>query len=148
MERVGIATETIHGDKIQKERNQIMKQFSDGTIHVLIATDISARGVDIPNIDFVINYDLPDEVENYVHRIGRTGRGTQRGTSISFCSSSEKEMLQNIETFISKPISVLEIDKSTYKQTILESSEFRLPIKELLQEIDEIEIRKKKKKKK
>lgn len=147
MERVGIATETIHGDKIQKERNQIMKQFSDGTIHVLIATDISARGVDIPNIDFVINYDLPDEVENYVHRIGRTGRGTQRGTSISFCSSSEKEMLQNIETFISKPISVLEIDKSTYKQTILESSEFRLPIKELLQEIDEIEIRKKKRRK-
>ncbi len=148
MERVGIATETIHGDKIQKERNQIMKQFSDGTIHVLIATDISARGVDIPNIDFVINYDLPDEVENYVHRIGRTGRGTKSGTSISFCSSSEKEMTQNIETFISKPISVLEIDKSTYKQTILESSEFRLPIKELLQEIDEIEIRKKKKKKK
>lgn len=148
MARVEIASETIHGDKLQKERNTIMKQFSDGEIKILIATDISARGIDVPNIDYVINYDLPDDAENYVHRIGRTGRGTKRGSSISFCSASEKELLQQIEAFITKPISTIEIDKSTYKQTILNSAQpQQFAIDSLMQEIDDIEKRRKKKKK-
>lgn len=147
MERVEVAAETIHGDKLQKERNQIMKDFAAGTIQILIATDISARGIDVPNIDYVINYDLPEDVENYVHRIGRTGRGTNRGTSISFCSESEKELLQQIEEYITKKINVIEIDKKTYKQTILNSIEESTPLKTLLQEIEDIDSRRKKKKK-
>jgi ATP-dependent RNA helicase RhlE len=118
MERVDIKSQTIHGDKVQDERSQVMKNFKDGSNKVLIATDVSARGIDIPNVDFVINYDLPEEPENYVHRVGRTGRGTQKGIAISFCSSEEKETLDIIESFLDKPITVMEINKAEYEATI------------------------------
>ncbi|HON51834.1 MAG TPA: DEAD/DEAH box helicase [Bacteroidales bacterium] len=146
MARVQIHTETIHGDKPQKERNHIMKEFAAGTIQILIATDISARGIDIPNIDYVINYDMPEDAENYVHRIGRTGRGTKRGSSISFCSESEKELLTHIEEFISKKITVIDIDKQTYKQTILQSIDTSTPLQDILKEIEYIDSKRKKKK--
>lgn len=118
MERVDIKSQTIHGDKLQDERSQVMKNFKDGSNKVLIATDVSARGIDIPNVDFVINYDMPEEPENYVHRVGRTGRGTQKGIAISFCSSEEKETLDIIESFLDKPITVMEINKAEYEATI------------------------------
>lgn len=118
MERVDIKSQTIHGDKVQDERSQVMKNFKDGSNKVLIATDVSARGIDIPNVDFVINYDLPEEPENYVHRVGRTGRGMQKGIAISFCSSEEKETLDIIESFLDKPITVMEINKAEYEATI------------------------------
>jgi ATP-dependent RNA helicase RhlE len=118
MERVEIVTETIHGDKDQDDRTLVMNRFKTGTTKVLIATDVSSRGVDIPNVDFVINYDLPDVPENYVHRVGRTGRGVNRGTAISFCSEEEKEILKEIETFLTKPINIMEIDKKSYHATI------------------------------
>lgn len=118
MERVEIQTETIHGDKEQEVRTAVMDRFKNGTNKVLIATDVSARGVDIPNVDFVINYDLPDVPENYVHRVGRTGRGVNRGTAITFCSEEEKEILKEIETFLKKPISILDIEKKDYKLTV------------------------------
>lgn len=118
MERIEIQTETIHGDKEQEVRTAVMDRFKNGTNKVLIATDVSARGVDIPNVDFVINYDLPDVPENYVHRVGRTGRGVNRGTAITFCSEEEKEILKEIETFLKKPISILDIEKKDYKLTV------------------------------
>ena len=118
MERVDIKSQTIHGDKLQDERSQVMKNFKDGSNKVLIATDVSARGIDIPNVDFVINYDMPEEPENYVHRVGRTGRSTQKGIAISFCSSEEKETLDIIESFLDKPITVMEINKEEYEATI------------------------------
>jgi ATP-dependent RNA helicase RhlE len=118
MERVDINSQTIHGDKVQDERSQVMKNFKDGSNKVLIATDVSARGIDIPNVDFVINYDMPEEPENYVHRVGRTGRGKQKGIAISFCSSEEKETLDIIESFLDKPITVMEINKAEYEATI------------------------------
>lgn len=118
MERVDIKTETIHGDKEQEVRTAVMDRFKSGSNKVLIATDVSARGVDIPNVDFVINYDLPDVPENYVHRVGRTGRGVNRGTAISFCSEEEKEVLNEIETFLKKPITILDIEKKDYKMTV------------------------------
>ena len=111
MERVGISCETIHGDKTQQERNTVMDDFRKGTVKVLIATDVSARGIDIPNIEMVVNYDLPEQAENYVHRVGRTGRGDKFGKSISFCSIGEKNLLKEIESFITKPITVLVVDK-------------------------------------
>ncbi len=118
LERVGLESMTIHSDKDQKERNLVMNRFKDGTCKVLIATDVSARGIDIPNVEYVVNYDLPDVPENYVHRVGRTGRGVQRGTAISFCSSEEKETLETIETFLDKPITVLTIRRDEYEATI------------------------------
>lgn len=118
MKRVNIEAETIHSDKEQEERTRVMKDFGEGKLKILIATDVSARGVDIPNVDFVVNYDLPDVAENYVHRIGRTGRGMNKGIAVSFCASSEIEFLKAIESYIGLPISVIELDKEEYKKTI------------------------------
>jgi len=137
MERVGISCETIHGDKTQQERNTVMDDFRKGTVKVLIATDVSARGIDIPNIEIVVNYDLPEQAENYVHRVGRTGRGDKFGKSISFCSIGEKNLLKEIESFITKPITELVVDKQTYKETIKMTAD---PTQEKLTSlIDEIE---------
>ncbi len=118
MERVQITGETIHSDKEQSERSNTMEKFKTGALKLLIATDISARGIDIPNVDFVVNYDLPEVPENYVHRVGRTGRGTQKGKAVSFCSTDEKEILEEIESFLDKEITVLNIDKNAYRETL------------------------------
>ena len=83
MERVSIPSLTIHGEKEQAGRNAVMKKFKNGECNILIATDISARGIDIPGIQYVINYDLPEQPENYVHRVGRTGRGFEKGIAIA-----------------------------------------------------------------
>lgn len=117
MERVGIKTVTIHGDKEQKDRLDVMNVFKSGEVKVLIATDVSARGIDIPDVDYVVNYDLPDVAENYVHRVGRTGRGVKKGLAVSFCSEEEKAVLDEIETFLGQKISVLLIDKEEYTAT-------------------------------
>lgn len=117
MARVDIETVTIHGDKDQHERSDIMRSFKQGHGNILIATDVSARGIDIADIDYVINYDLPEREENYVHRVGRTGRGVNKGTAISFCAPEEKELLENIQSFLNKPIEVLKVSKHDYEQT-------------------------------
>ncbi|MEN8155561.1 MAG: DEAD/DEAH box helicase [Bacteroidota bacterium] len=123
LERVGVTAESIHGDKAQEEREKTMKHFRDGDLKVLIATDVSARGIDIPDVEYVVNYDLPESPEHYVHRVGRTGRGRQKGQAISFCSSEEKEMLDTIEQQLGKPIYRTEISKGFYKDTIASSME-------------------------
>jgi len=117
MERVGIQTLTMHSDKEQAERSATLEAFSKGETMVLIATDINARGIDIPNIELVVNYDLPDVAENYVHRVGRTGRGMSKGQAISFCAEEEKEMLHEIEQLITKPIAEMKIQKGDYQLT-------------------------------
>jgi ATP-dependent RNA helicase RhlE len=94
-----------------------MQAFRSGKLKTLIATDISARGIDIPNVDWVINYDLPESSEQYVHRVGRTGRGDQKGQALSFCSEEEKELLEEIESNLGKPIQELSISKSDYQFT-------------------------------
>ncbi|WP_347840614.1 DEAD/DEAH box helicase [uncultured Draconibacterium sp.] len=118
MERVAIKSETIHSDKDQAERDSTMNRFKTGELKLLIATDVSARGIDIPDVDFVVNYDLPEVAENYVHRVGRTGRGNQRGKAVSFCSNEEREILEEIEGFLGKEISRLEIEKQDYLETL------------------------------
>ncbi len=118
MERIGVSCEAIHGDLVQKERSRVMDSFRDGTNKVLVATDVSARGIDIPSVEYVVNYDLPDIAENYVHRVGRTGRGVHRGTAITFCSTEEKEMLEEIEEFLDKPVKVLTLTNTEYEKTI------------------------------
>lgn len=146
MERVGIKTITIHGDKEQKDRLDVMTQFRSGEVKVLIATDVTARGIDIPDVDYVINYDLPDVAENYVHRVGRTGRGVKKGLAISFCSPEEKTVLDEIETFLDQKISVLIIDKEEYTATIDLSEANPNDWKTLLREEEQKPKSKKKKK--
>lgn len=115
LEKMGITALTIHGDKDQKDRTQTMINFKNNKFKILIATDINARGIDIPDITHVINYDLPEKPENYVHRIGRTGRGFNKGQAISFCSTEEKPLLKSIEDFINKPIELITVNKADYK---------------------------------
>lgn len=118
MARVDIVTNTIHSDIDQKERERTMQDFRHGGLKILIATDVSARGIDIPNVDFVVNYDMPETAENYVHRVGRTGRGTQKGQAVSFCSREENEQLIEIEKNLGKPIQRIAISKKDYQETL------------------------------
>ncbi len=118
LERVNLKAMTIHSDKDQKERFSVMRRFREGETLILIATDVSARGIDIPDVDFVVNYDLPEQTENYVHRVGRTGRGKRKGQAVSFCSKDEKPLLNEIETFLDQEVKVLEIAKKDYRETL------------------------------
>ncbi len=149
MQRVGIESETIHGDKEQLDRLTVLDKFRSGEVKILIATDVSARGIDIANVDYVVNYDLPDVPENYVHRVGRTGRGMQKGLAVSFCATEEKPILDEIEGFMGKKIRVLELDKQEYNETIDFSKDTaNYDLKALLKEAEEFEALKKKTKKK
>jgi ATP-dependent RNA helicase RhlE len=148
MERAGIQAATIHGDKEQHDRLAVMQQFRTGEVKVLIATDVSARGIDIANVDYVVNYDLPEQAENYVHRVGRTGRGTQKGHAVSFCSTEEKPMLQEIESYLTKPVKVIEISRTDYTQTLDLTQDINYDLKSLMREVREFEDQKKGKKKK
>lgn len=118
MERVSIQSITIHGEKDQGERSDAMRKFKDGECQILIATDVSARGIDIPDVNYVINYDLPEKAENYVHRVGRTGRGVNKGIALSFCSEDEKELLNEIQQFLNKEIEVIKLGKKDYARTM------------------------------
>ncbi len=145
LERVNIISDTIHSDKEQKERERAMKSFRTGDLKVLIATDVSARGIDIPDVEFVINYDLPESSETYVHRVGRSGRGTRKGQAISFCSEEEKEMLSEIETNLGKPIQRLEISKKEYNLTLDKLINKQNDWQTLLDEAAKEDIKRKKK---
>ena len=147
MARVETDSKTIHRDKTQEERFEIMSAYKNSEFKILIATDINARGLDIPDVDIVVNYDLPDKVENYVHRVGRTGRGSKRGKAFSFCSETEKETLAGIEYFLGKQIKVFEIQKGAYRET-LDSQSAPNKLEDLMKDIESFKNKKKKKKKK
>lgn len=123
LERVRIPSGTIHGDKPQEQRENTMRRFRKGDLKVLIATDVSARGIDIPDVDLVVNYDLPESPEQYVHRVGRTGRGTRKGQAISFCSAEEKELLSMIGQKLGKPVHRIDISNDQYQYTLDTSEE-------------------------
>ena len=97
---------SIHGDKTQNLRQEALKQFKNNEVNILIATDVAARGIDINNLDAVINFDLPNVPETYVHRIGRTGRAGQLGTAYSFCSADEKNYVASIQKLINTQITI------------------------------------------
>lgn len=99
-----VVAQAIHGDKSQGARQSALKNFKNKTLRILIATDIAARGIDIDELSHVINFDLPDMPETYVHRIGRTGRAGLGGTAISFCDFDEKKQLADIEKLIGKKL--------------------------------------------
>jgi ATP-dependent RNA helicase RhlE len=106
LEKYGVTALAIHGNKSQPARERALKDFREGKIKVLIATDIAARGIDVPNISHVINYDIPVDPESYVHRIGRTARAGREGVAISFCDFSENLYLRAIEKTIRMKIPV------------------------------------------
>lgn len=135
LERAKIESVSIHGDKEQADRFDVMKKFRDGTVKVMVATDVSSRGIDIPSVDIVVNYDLPDVPENYVHRVGRTGRGMQKGRAIAFSSPEEKPLLEEIETFMGKSITVFQLDRLDYEETIVMHSDRPDKWKAVMEEI-------------
>lgn len=106
LSKAGIGSQSIHGNKSQNARQRALSDFKSNKIRALIATDIAARGIDIDKLDLVINYDLPDVAETYVHRIGRTGRAGNSGTALTFCTKEEKILLNDIQKLTGKKIMI------------------------------------------
>lgn len=104
LKRANITAMAIHGNKSQGARQKALSDFKKGEIRILVATDIAARGIDIDELPHVVNYELPDVSETYVHRIGRTGRSGKSGIAISFCSSEERNNLVNIQKLIGQTL--------------------------------------------
>jgi ATP-dependent RNA helicase RhlE len=103
----GIVAEAIHGNKSQPQRERALAAFKAGTCKVLVATDIAARGIDVSGVSHVINYELPNVPESYVHRIGRTARAGREGKAIAFCAEDERPFLRDIEKLIREKITPL-----------------------------------------
>lgn len=108
LNQANIKAKALHGDKSQDARQIALSSFKNGSLPVLVATDIAARGIDVENLPLVINYELPNVPETYVHRIGRTGRAGKEGLAVSFCDREEKKCLLDIEKLIKKTITVAE----------------------------------------
>lgn len=110
-----IGAAAIHGNKSQNQRQKALKDFKEGRIRVLVATDIASRGIDIDQLRYVVNYDIPNEPETYVHRIGRSGRAGEEGISISLCEPEENEYVRSIEKLIDQRIEL--VDNHPFPQT-------------------------------
>ena len=108
IERAGISTEALHGNKSQNARQKALDMFKAGKVRVLVATDIAARGIDVDGITHVINFELPNEPESYVHRIGRTARAGAEGIALSFCDQSERPYLKSIERLTRQTLTVVQ----------------------------------------
>jgi ATP-dependent RNA helicase RhlE len=104
LEKAGVRATAMHADKTQAQRMRALQEFKEGKINVLVATDIAQRGLDISNITHVINYDVPQQAEDYVHRIGRTGRAAKEGDAYTFMAPDEIAMVRTIERVIGQPI--------------------------------------------
>ncbi|WP_455714378.1 DEAD/DEAH box helicase [Anaerosporobacter sp.] len=120
LNKAKITAMAIHGDKGQSARELALRNFKDGSIKVLVATDVAARGIDIAELNYVINYDIPDTPEMYIHRIGRTGRAGYSGNAINFCNYDDIDSLRDIEKHIGK---MIEEVPSQWPMLILEKSE-------------------------
>jgi ATP-dependent RNA helicase RhlE len=123
MKRVGIESEGLHGQVLQDDRFAIIERFRKGENRVLITTDVACRGIDIPGVDCVINYDIPDNPENYVHRCGRTGRGTAFGQALSFCSADEIPLVEAIEEYTGNEIERFDLSVAEYKAILQDTEE-------------------------
>lgn len=106
LREAGHRVDSIHGDREQRIRQKVLQKFRRGVIDILVATDVAARGIDVPDITHVINYDMPLEAESYVHRIGRTGRAGTKGTALSLCETKEGNLLRSVERAIRQPVPV------------------------------------------
>ncbi|MEZ0538527.1 DEAD/DEAH box helicase [Fibrella arboris] len=123
----GVKTEAIHGNKAQNARQRALSNFKDGATRVLVATDIAARGIDVDNLTHVINFEIPNIPESYVHRIGRTGRAGASGIAISFCETDERAYLRDIQKLIGKAVPVEQ--NNPYRSENLDPLEWAKPPK-------------------
>lgn len=123
LNRANVSAEAIHGNKSQNARQRALGNFKSGHTRVLVATDIAARGIDVDNLSHVINYELPNVPETYVHRIGRTGRAGASGIAFSFCDAEEKEFLRDIQKLIS--VSVPVVREHPYAMSDISLTSFR-----------------------
>jgi len=139
MERVGIKAEFLHGGMDQKSRFDVLERFRKQEIRLLITTDVSARGIDIPEVDMVINYDLPESPEQYVHRVGRTGRGTNTGQALSFCAKEEEKLLADIQGYLAEEVAELEVNKNDYKAILEDTEDPSYDWKRLLDDANEFD---------
>jgi ATP-dependent RNA helicase RhlE len=114
--QAGINADAIHGNKSQSQRERALLGFRQGKVRVLVATDIAARGIDVDGVSHVINFELPNVPESYVHRIGRTARAGADGMAISFCDVEERAFLRDIEKLIRQPVPVVE--EHAYRSTV------------------------------
>ena len=106
---------TLHSDKTQRERDKALASFKEGRVNILVATDIASRGLDISNVSYVINYNVPEHAEDYVHRIGRTGRAQKEGRAITLFSSEETSFLERVERFIGRAIERRKLEGFNYR---------------------------------
>ncbi len=120
LRNAGYSAESIHSDKSQGQRRRALENFRRGKTSVLVATDVLARGIDVPDVDHVINFDLPDMPEDYVHRIGRTGRAGEQGYAISFVTRENRRLLADIEKLIDKHIPLMELETFELDLSLLE----------------------------
>lgn len=118
MQRVNIESRVMHGGLTREEREETLRQFTEGAVRLLITTDVAARGLDIPDVGMVVNYDMPTEAEVYVHRIGRTGRGTKRGVALSLCATEEVPLREAIEKLLGRYLPVVELQQGEYQHTV------------------------------
>ena len=130
--KLGIVSMAIHGNKTQGQRQNALERFRSGNIKVLVATDVASRGIDIPKISHVFNYELPEETESYIHRIGRVGRAGQTGEAITLCSKEEMGLLYDIEKMMDKEIPEIETEQSIVIERVKrgERRRFGKPVKE------------------
>jgi ATP-dependent RNA helicase DeaD len=151
----GHFVEGIHGDLKQSQRDRVMKKFREGTIEVLIATDVAARGIDVDNVNLVINYDIPEDIEYYVHRIGRTGRAGKTGISYTFVTGRQISLLKTIERFTKtkikrKPVpsltDIAERQRETFSNRIIKTiqeghlTEYASIVEKLTEEYSSIDV--------
>ena len=127
LERSGFSADAIHGNKSQNARQRALEGFKSGAVRILVATDIAARGVDVDDVTHVINFELPNEPESYVHRIGRTARAGSEGVAISFCDPAERTHLRDIERLVRKPLPVMTHDLPPEALAAANSGEDRRP---------------------
>jgi ATP-dependent RNA helicase DeaD len=120
----GYPAAAIHGDLTQARREKVLSDFRSGNIKVLIATDVAARGLDIEGVNYVINYDIPDSPDTYVHRIGRTGRAGKEGKAITFVSSDEMHLLEAIQNFTDVKLKQVEVPLIKGQETVREVLDF------------------------
>ena len=106
----GFTAGALHGDMHQKERTRTLNQLREGKMRVLVATDVAARGIDVPGINLVVNYDAPRQAEDYLHRIGRTGRAGRAGIAVTFLGHADRNLVKNIERFTGNKVTLMEIE--------------------------------------
>jgi ATP-dependent RNA helicase RhlE len=148
LDKNNIQSEIFHSGLTQREREQVLQDFRESKFKILIATDISARGIDIPNITNVVNYDLPEIAENYVHRIGRTGRGDKKGDAISFCAEDEWDTLKDIENYTGYEINRIAVDEQTKAAVKIAEENDNKSLQQMILDTEKIMSEKPKKRKK